>query len=74
MFKFSSQSPSGKKIIITDSQALWSGERKIISKSMFGFEVEGEKKKILEADRDWGWRLEAETDGVGGGVGRSSGD
>jgi len=50
------------------------GERKIISKSMFGFEVEGEKKKILEADRDTGWRLEAETAGVGGGVGRSSGD
>ena len=46
MFKFSSQSPSGKKkITITDSQTLWSGERKIISKSMFGFEVEGEKKK-----------------------------
>ena len=42
---------------------------------MFGFIVDGEKKKkILEADRDWGWRLEAETAGVGGGVGRSSGD
>ena len=46
MFKFNSQSP-----IIKDSQTLWSGERerKIISKSMFGFEVEGEER-ILEAD------------------------
>ena len=54
MFKFSSQSPfSAKKkkkehqnhIFTNRSQTLWGGGIKIISKSMFGFEVEEEKKK-----------------------------
>ena len=54
MFKFNSQSP-----IIKDSQTLWSGERKIISKSMFSFEV-GRRDEILEADWGSGWRLASE--------------
>ena len=48
-----------------------SGERKIISKSMLSFEVEGEKK-ILRADRDSGWGLESTIADIRGVVGRSS--
>ena len=39
---------------------------------MLSFEVEGEKKKILRAVWDSGWRLESTAASIGGVVGRSS--
>ena len=62
MFKFNSQSASAKKKQHHNQRFTnimeWR-ERKIISKSMFGFEV-GRRDKILEADWGSGWRLASE--------------
>ena len=51
MFKFNSQSASAKKKHHNQrfTNIMEWRERKIISKSMFGFEV-GRREKILEAD------------------------